>query len=157
MLSASALICSRVPTATTLPPSATQLILLIYEVVTQIIKTDPAYCPDRFLLWPAAGTPVSSYNTVKIPEPVHCPVLGPRSYNWKIPDLSVWEIFRRSICLWDFLILKLKGEGWEALWSWNFCSITWQSRSISCMCGKAFIWIICWICFKWGAEGDRKR
>ena len=50
MLSASALICSRVPTATTLPPSATQLILLIYEVVTQIIKTDPAYCPDRFLL-----------------------------------------------------------------------------------------------------------
>ena len=49
-LSALAAICSGVPMVTTLPPSATQLILLIYEVVAQIIKTDPAYCPDRFPL-----------------------------------------------------------------------------------------------------------
>lgn len=49
-LSVSAAICSGVPMATTLPPSSPQLILLIYEVVTQIVKTDPAYYPDRFLL-----------------------------------------------------------------------------------------------------------
>lgn len=41
----------------------------------------------------------------------------------KIPDLSVWEIFRRSICLWDFPIIRSRAEDWAVHWFWNFYCI----------------------------------
>ena len=57
-------------------------------------------------------------------------------------------LFKISICQWDFRISKSKAGALEVLWFWNFCFITWQSRSTNYMSGKKYIWIICLICFK---------
>ena len=54
-------------------------VIRLVAAAVRFLRTDRAYCPDRWLPGHAAGIPVLSCSRAEIPVPAHCPGPGPRS------------------------------------------------------------------------------
>lgn len=88
----------------------------------RIVRTDPAYCRDKFALWPLADVRVLSYSRAEIQVSGHFQGFCPLFWSLKIP----WE----DRCFWYPLCRK--GRAFHGFWKavalcgiWCFANWIW--------------------------------